>query len=45
MLNKEVLINIFQKLFEGAKNFYDEFNLADGKIGDGDFGQKTLVIW
>ena len=42
MLNKEVLINIFQKLFEGAKNFYDEFNLADGKIGDGDLGITIL---
>ena len=38
MLNKEVLINIFQKLFEEAKNSYDEFNTADGKIGDGDLG-------
>ena len=42
MLNKEVLINIFQKLFKGAKNFYDEFNLADGKIGDGDLGITIL---
>ena len=38
MLNKEVLINIFQKLFKQAKNSYDEFNAADGKIGDGDLG-------
>ena len=38
MLNKEVLINIFQKLLEEAKNSYDEFNAADGKIGDGDLG-------
>ena len=38
MLNKEVLINIFQKLLEEAKNSYDEFNVADGKIGDGDLG-------
>ena len=38
MLNKEVLISIFQKLFEEAKNSYDEFNAADGKIGDGDLG-------
>ena len=38
MLNKEVLINIFQKLLEQAKNSYDEFNAADGKIGDGDLG-------
>ena len=38
MLNKEVLINIFQKLLEQAKNSHDEFNAADGKIGDGDLG-------
>ena len=42
MLNKEVLINIFQNLLEGAKNFYDEFNAADGKIGDGDLGITIL---
>ena len=42
MLNKEVLINIFQKLLEGAKNSYDEFNAADGKIGDGDLGVTIL---
>ena len=38
MLNKEALINIFQKLLEQAKNSHDEFNAADGKIGDGDLG-------
>ena len=38
MLNKEVLINIFQKLLEEAKNSHDKFNAADGKIGDGDLG-------
>ena len=38
MLNKVVLINIFQKLLEESKNSYDEFNTADGKIGDGDLG-------
>ena len=38
MLNKEVLITIFKKLLEQAKNSYDEFNSADGKIGDGDLG-------
>ena len=38
MLNKEVLINIFQKLLEEAKNSHDTFNAADGKIGDGDLG-------
>ena len=38
MLNKEVLITIFKKLLEQAKNSYDEFNSTDGKIGDGDLG-------
>ena len=38
MLNKEVLIAVFKRLFEQAKNSYDEFNAADGKIGDGDLG-------
>ena len=38
MLDKEVLITIFKKLLEQAKNSYDEFNSADGKIGDGDLG-------
>ena len=42
MLNKEALINIFQKLLEEAKNSYDEFNVADGKIGDGDLGITIL---
>jgi len=31
MLNKEVLINIFKKLLEEAKNSYGDFNSADGK--------------
>ncbi len=38
MLNKEVLIAVFKRLLEQAKNSYDEFNEADGKIGDGDLG-------
>ena len=38
MFNKLVLINIFKKLLEEAKNSYDDFNSADGKIGDGDLG-------
>tara|TARA_B100000579_G_C22578570_1_gene732336 strand:+ start:58 stop:645 length:588 start_codon:yes stop_codon:yes gene_type:complete len=38
MLNKEVLIDIFKKLLEQAKISYEEFNTADGKIGDGDLG-------
>ena len=42
MLNKEVLINIFKKLLDKAKNSYDEFNAADGKIGDGDLGITIL---
>jgi len=42
MLDKEVLINIFKKLLEEAKNSYDDFNSADGKIGDGDLGVTIL---
>ena len=42
MLNKEILINIFKKLLEEAKNSYDDFNVADGKIGDGDLGVTIL---
>ena len=42
MLNKVILINIFQKLLDEAKNSYDEFNSADGKIGDGDLGVTIL---
>ena len=42
MLNKEILISIFQKLYEEAKKSHDEFNAADGKIGDGDLGVTIL---
>ena len=42
MLNKDVLTNIFKKLLEEAKNSYDDFNSADGKIGDGDLGVTIL---
>ena len=42
MLNKEILANIFKKLLEEAKNSYDDFNSADGKIGDGDLGITIL---
>jgi len=42
MLNKELLIKIFVKLLEQAKNSYDDFNSADGKIGDGDLGVTIL---
>ena len=38
MLNKKVLITIFKKLLEQARISYNEFNEADGKIGDGDLG-------
>ncbi len=42
MLNKEVLESIFEKLLSQAKKSYDEFNSADGKIGDGDLGVTVL---
>ena len=42
MLNKEVLQRIFEKLLSQAKKSYDEFNAADGKIGDGDLGVTIL---
>jgi len=42
MLNKEVLESIFEKLLSQARKFYDEFNAADGKIGDGDLGVTIL---
>ena len=42
MLNKEILANIFKKLLEEAKNSYNDFNSADGKIGDGDLGVTIL---
>ena len=42
MLNKKILIYNFNKLLEEAKNSYDEFNAADGKIGDGDLGITIL---
>ena len=38
MLDKELLINIFKKLTIQSKEFYNEFNSVDGKIGDGDLG-------
>ena len=34
--------SIFEKLLSQAKKFYDEFNTADGKIGDGDLGVTIL---
>ena len=42
MLNREVLESIFEKLLSQAKKSYDEFNAADGKIGDGDLGVTIL---
>ena len=42
MLDKTILIKIFKKLFEEAKKSYDDFNAADGKIGDGDLGITIL---
>ena len=38
MLNKIVMIDVFKDLLSQAKKSYDEFNTADGKIGDGDLG-------
>ena len=34
--------SIFEKLLSQAKKSYDEFNEADGKIGDGDLGITIL---
>ena len=42
MLNKEILESIFEKLLSQAQKSYDEFNAADGKIGDGDLGVTIL---
>ena len=42
MLDKKVLKDIFEKLLAQAKKSYDEFNAADGKIGDGDLGVTVL---
>ena len=42
MLNQVVLEGIFEKLLSQAKKSYDEFNAADGKIGDGDLGVTIL---
>ena len=42
MLNKESLINIINKLYDQSKISHDEFNAADGKIGDGDLGITIL---
>ena len=42
MLNKKNMESIFEKLLIQAKKSYDEFNAADGKVGDGDLGVTIL---
>ena len=42
MFDKQVMINVFSKLLTQSKKSYDEFNAADGKIGDGDLGITIL---
>ena len=42
MLNKQIMINVFSNLLNQSKKSYDEFNAADGKIGDGDLGITIL---
>ena len=42
MFNKLVMIDVFKNLLSQAKESYDEFNTADGKIGDGDLGITIL---
>jgi len=42
MFNKLVMIDVFKNLLSQAKKSYDEFNTADGKIGDGDLGITIL---
>ena len=36
------MINVFSNLLNQSKKSYDEFNTADGKIGDGDLGITIL---
>jgi dihydroxyacetone kinase-like protein len=36
------MINVFKNLLSQAKKSYNEFNTADGKIGDGDLGITIL---
>ena len=36
------MIDVFKNLLSQAKKSYDEFNAADGKIGDGDLGITIL---
>ena len=42
MLNREIMISIFEKLLLQSKKYYDLFNSADAKIGDGDLGVTIL---
>ena len=42
MFNKKLMESILEKLLSQAKKSYDEFNAADGKIGDGDLGVTIL---
>jgi phosphoenolpyruvate---glycerone phosphotransferase subunit DhaL len=42
MLNKKIMVRIFEKLLSQSKKSYDELNAADGKIGDGDLGVTIL---
>ena len=42
MLNKKIMVRIFEKLLSQSKKSYDELNAADGKIGDGDLGITIL---
>ena len=38
MFNKFAMIKIIDELFIQSKKYYNDFNEADGKIGDGDLG-------
>ena len=38
MFTKDEMIKIFDELFIQSKRHYNDFNEADGKIGDGDLG-------
>ena len=42
MFNKQVMIYVFNNLLSQSKKSYDEFNVVDGKIGDGDLGITIL---
>ena len=42
MFDKQVMISVFSNLLNQSKKSYDEFNAADGKIGDGDLGITIL---